>query len=233
MLRKFVANLLPLVLLPLSAFADDSPLINQWKTIAGDKSYASSDCIGSNETLECLIDTAVACAAWTNAQNPSGPGDWPNDPICERSELPWLVVGILGYQINWPQEVVIYGADVWRLEDINQWFGGWSPDTKAALGDWVVDIYALSCSPERKCLEQHPFNPSLYCPPVNCSGGHFRPQPTWDDAFVALDQPPRNVLSRAPTSSLLVREEPEGWRVVEVHILQLEPMRGPFWTPDR
>ncbi|MBT5108253.1 MAG: hypothetical protein HOM25_06205 [Rhodospirillaceae bacterium] len=44
----------------------DAITIVDWRVVAGDKSEFTSDCIGSMATPLCVVDTMMACAAWSD-----------------------------------------------------------------------------------------------------------------------------------------------------------------------
>ena len=58
-----------------------------WKVIAGDGTYADSECIGSNETPECYGDTMIACGMWHEPRTAARAGQHRLYTLCEDYEF--------------------------------------------------------------------------------------------------------------------------------------------------
>lgn len=226
-MRALVA-LLGCLVLATPAGADES-WAPDWKMIAGDGSVQSSDCIGSSETLDCLVDTVVACSAWS--ENPEWRADGlPFDhPICEKAPG---FDGVSAILVSAPAatQQFLYATDIWTL----QRSGDWPTDREglARQGDQVVDLFSITCAPRPDCLDRlDPLAPPeemlAACPRNYCYGSsrivtHVDGSMPGAGAEVFVD----------PGFSLLTRQTGQGWVVVDWYYLSRFGLRDPGWYPD-
>lgn len=126
-----------LPLLILLQFRASSAGAVEWNVISGDRAIVSSRCLGSNATVQCAADTAVACSAWTPGTD--------LDPLCHAFEgAEWG----FGLTIDFgPQELLLhsYYIDQWIAEadDIDT-----TSPYRMKPGDTVVDFYLVTRGPE-------------------------------------------------------------------------------------
>jgi hypothetical protein len=95
-----------------------------WNVISGDGQKFSSACIGDLRSPQCLVDTMMACGAWSNVE-----ADWPtefdaqlffNHPICRAlmnyPKVPTLGLQSFVYYESDPQIIVYYKLDQRRVK---------------------------------------------------------------------------------------------------------------------
>lgn len=206
------------------AFADDRP--NQWRLIAGDGSVATSDCIGTYETVDCLADSIAACDAWTEFFTSDGSVQSPS--ICD--EIPGYVDGRPFYARG-PKDALVhlYRTNQWILQRAEDW-GLYKDDhLNAQPGDTVLDFDSISCSPNPQCLERidtlAPASEILaHCPRTYCE----------DTLRVQEDKDAdgRTFLYDEPYVTFLVRQQDAQWRIVAWHFPNYYGLGGGTWIPD-
>jgi hypothetical protein len=223
-IRKLAAMTLPLLrstlrtaALALGYIAAISTAASAWEIIAGDGSFASSDCIGRNDNVRCLADTAMACSAWSEPVQFKR-GEFPEShPICELSND----FGVLSFGLA-PQhlQVITYLTDIWTLEEKDIEVPGASTLWRA--GDVAVDFYFAACSPLPACFENLPYwdmgREAVWelCPPIQC----------WGSPRVA----PEYIM---PRKTLIMRQlSPGRWTVLDFSHPGLDGSAGVSWIPD-
>jgi len=188
-----------------------------WEIVAGEGSFASSDCIGRDDSVRCLADTAMACSAWSeSASYKRGKIAW-RHPICELSND----FGVTTFSLA-PHhlQVVTYGVDIWTLEEKDLGVPGASTSWQA--GDVAVDFYYTVCAPLPGCFDLLPYwdmsREAVWrlCPPTNCSGSpHFAPEYTM------------------PLDTLIMRRiEDDRWSVLDFSSPSMHGSAGVAWIPD-
>lgn len=141
-----------------------------WHYVSGDGKVFSSSCIGEPVSPQCLVDTMMACGAWSDhvtiwpgADRPEGEPDrseYYNHPICDALEH---YPGTAGYGLNtfidsyMPRETLIWyyrtnhviADEDFLNEDGSPWSYYVSPESRsprAAVGDTVVIIVIFTCT---------------------------------------------------------------------------------------
>lgn len=184
MLKVFICVILACLTITAPARADD---INWsvWRVIAGDGSYATSNCIGSIETPGCIADTWAACYAQ------------PHGPLDNRSEYKpyyrfkdicrdlFKKVGHMPYVWFFKSELPLppiqfYRTRTWTVEtmDIPEKLNETvstegSPAyglPKMLPGDTIVEMQSASCRATNECLARRKAGKVDTCPPVACYG---------------------------------------------------------------
>lgn len=188
-----------------------------WEIIAGDGSFASSDCIGRNDSVRCLADTAMACAAWSESARYMQ-GEYPvRHPICAVSnDFGVNVYSLAPHHL----QVITYLTDTWLLQAKDIAEPGAS--TSWQVGDTVVDYYYAVCAPSRSCFEPLSYwvmnRESVWklCPPTNCGGSpHLDPDYT------------------QPLHTLIMRKvQDDHWIVLDFSRPSLHGSAGVSWLPD-
>jgi len=200
-----------------------------WKVLAGDGSLHSSTCIGSNASLDCLVDTVVACSAWSEDPEWRADGLPFDHPICDSARG---FDGVSAVLVSAPAATqhFLYATDVWTLQNARDW----PTDTEglARQGDQVVDLFSITCAPRTACLARlDPLTPPreilAACPRDYCYGSsrvltHVDVTMPGADADVFVD----------PGFSLLTRETDQGWVVIDWYYLSRFGLRDPGWYPD-
>jgi hypothetical protein len=202
-----------------------------WKFVPGDGSQPPSDCVGSNATLNCLIDTIVACSAWSEGPEWRADQEFFDHPVCNQAPG-FEEISVFSKYGPLPAQLFIYATDHWRLSGPEEWLLFQSDWALARAGDTVVDFFSITCSPDPACLAARPAsaleNAPQLCPRTFCSGGPFVAsygEPT------AADDPPAGVYVE-PEISLLVRNDADGWRVISWYDSFHYGLNGPQWLPD-
>jgi hypothetical protein len=202
-----------------------------WKVIAGDGSYADSDCIGSNETPECYGDTMLACGMWYHPRTAARAGQHRLYTLCEDYEFfrdefypGELFRDGLTSDPRSRYEWVFYHRDIWTLSEADiRWPGGW-PYKTWRPGDTAVDIRASTCYDQpgvSRCLDAREADPGWEprdgCPTGICQGPAFEPPHFSDD----------------PNPSLILRRSSKGWRLVTLYqASRLGSDASREWHPD-
>lgn len=193
-------------------------LAADWKVIAGDHSYTTSDCIGSNQTAECLADTFLACEAWITLGEYTESRSAEEDPICASPGLDPAMMGAYGQPVHPFLIDMVYYLDSWTLEAKDMYRYG--PEWDWHVGDTVMDLQILRCMPRKECLEQYAPGTALAelrlrCPRVDCSGSPHESRP--------------GVV--APALSLILRLENGAWQHVGAY-RHVFPRGAEPWMPD-
>lgn len=228
------ATLLPLLFLCVVSLRSAPIVVGEewnpeWNVISGDRKTVSSTCIGTNATPQCLADSAVACGAWSTPIKFSVSGRYEDDPICGRT--PGLERGgVAGLTFALPVLMEHhYLVDFWVLTEtemiespIMEYPEPWQ------AGDLVADFYAVSCAPEKSCMSAvastDPSEILARCPRTHCSG----------TPFISRDLDGDGSLLFWPWETLILRQSPEGWRVVARYNLANGKMHhDPAWVPKR
>jgi hypothetical protein len=216
---KMRALVFVLVLLAAAASASSAA---EWRVIAGDHSYATSDCLGSNQTAECLADTFLACEAWITSFEYTESGFSEEDPICASPGLDPAMMGAYGQPVHPFLIDMFYYLDSWRLEAKDLYDYSPLPNSQWAwhVGDTVMDLQVLRCMPRKDCLQQYAPGTALAelrlrCPRVDCSGSPHDSRP--------------GVV--APALTLILRLENGAWRHVGAYPDGL-PRGAEPWVPD-
>jgi len=178
-----------------------------WKVISGDGTEVTSECLGSNETIECLVDTAIACSVWSQGIMVTVDRKHYRDSTCDSP-------GLLGNHdyllLNTPKRLTryLYLTEQWVLtvEDIPPHFADYGLRSWKG-GDTVVDVHAIRCTESYQCSKNtgQPFDPEFGagCPITSCSGYPKRPD-TYDGLHYDV-----------PSVSFIIRKEAPGWRIVD------------------
>jgi hypothetical protein len=193
------------------------PAASGWEIIAGDGSFASSDCIGRNDSVRCLADTAMACSAWSESVQYKR-GDIARDhSICKLSND----IGVSDFSLA-PHhlQAVTYLVDIWMLEEKDIEEPGASTSWQA--GDVAVDFFFAACGPLPACFERLPYwdmsREAVWklCPATNCWGSPY------------ID--PEYTL---PLKTLIMRQQQDDrWIVLDFSRPSLHGSAGAPWMPD-
>jgi hypothetical protein len=193
------------------------PAASGWEIIAGDGSFASSDCIGRSDSVRCLADTAMACSAWSESVRYKRGEFAQIHSICKlTNDFGVKDFGLAPHHL----QVITYHADVWTLEkrDIEQPGAStsWQP------GDVAVDFFYAACAPLPACFEGLPYRDMSreevwrICPPTNC----------WESPLIR----PEYTL---PLKTLIMRQvEQDQWIVLDFSTPSLHGSAGAVWFPD-
>ena len=181
-----------------------------WKVISGDGAEVTSECLGSKETIECLVDTAISCSVWSQGPSVTVDRQIYRDPICDSPGLFYehLYMG----DSSSPKRLTryLYFTDQWVLkaEDITDnilRFAGYS-DRTLKEGDTVVDVFAIRCSESHTCSKGtgQPFDPEYGagCPIISC-GGFPHQSIEYNGEYYDI-----------PRFSFIVRQTESGWKIV-------------------
>lgn len=200
-----------------------------WNVISGDRQTVSSTCIGSNSTPQCLVDSAMACGAWSIPIGFSADGSYHDDAICltttgiERSAAPLSVFAPPALMEHH------YLVDFWELTDkemidgpIMQYPEPWK------AGDIIADLYTVSCAPEKSCMTKVASGDAAdilaSCPKTHCSG----------TPSIYHDMDGDGSLLFQPWTTLILRQGPEGWRVITTYVFANAQMHNDTaWVPNR
>ena len=212
----------------------------EWKVIAGDGSYSTSDCIGSNATLECLIDTLAACSAGVDLGEYRTDGRYREPNVCFDHNAR-MGLGIFYEEAPVRTRLHYYTVDIWPLERVDDWGLDAGDHNDVAIGDVVVDYYATTCLPDKKVSDPACFQPlepgrdAPFCPPTYCYS-KFDLTCTLNETGVEVavgPWPEELVLSRLPTQSVVMRNTNEGWLPVDWYMPHLIIWREPDWVAQR
>ena len=209
--------------------AEDWPA-GEWKMVAGGGSPATSTCIGSYDTIECLADSIAACTA--GMEYPPYVPEFLDPPLC---------LSVPGYKMRYstpfeswaPQGALLhlYQIDVWALAPDEAWSLPELTKVKPRLGDKILDFYTITCSPNPGCLETiDALAPTATilaaCPQTFCTSRSTR--------VPLSDQPegPSGLIYEVPAASFLLRPDRGIWRIVDWYSSRLPCMRCRQWLPD-
>ena len=184
-----------------------------WRTLAGDGSVVTSQCIGELSSPECIVDTMIACAAWTPARGwprPSTP-DWVGGyhPVCDvlRAEPGnpgvWArtFLGIPSHA-GPKDRIYFYRAVPFAItEEMIPWFAD-DPDYPLhwRAGDVAVAVPLVRCVPKPECelsaLGEKPVRYNESCPLDDCNDRVYG----------------RNA------SAPILRKDADGWTIVSIFV---------------
>jgi hypothetical protein len=235
---KTVLSFLVVALLSTTTVAFASDIPGRWKLIAGDGSIATSNCIGTYETVDCLADSIAACSAWSEhygfmlrGEPDLFPKPHPLPP--PRADLCLEIPGYVDggpFFASGPKDTVLhlYKTDRWTLERPTDW----NPHphlNPAEAGDIVLDFEALSCSPDPACLRNvDPFAPAdeilARCPRTYCEDTL--------DVDEGRDASGQVVSYEQPIVSFLVRQIGDEWRVIAWYRGGYNGFGGKNWIAD-
>lgn len=157
---------------------------SDWRIIAHDGSYATSDCIGTFDTPDCIADTWAACDVLGYLKD--GAKDYiPENhrPMCRH--LLWGMGGVPAARIRWREpfhdpEIYLYRIHTWTAleEDVNQYLRTdmitgdvVTKGLPSVLpGDTVLEFYPAGCYSRYKCVQEQKADDMKACPPVSCQG---------------------------------------------------------------
>ncbi len=146
----------------------------EWRAIARDKSTVTSDCIGSNESPGCLIDTALACAVWSYYDTTLEGGTYVEDPICRYPISVYNMSPSVSSHAQSPESNLYYFYDFWLVDaESAASFNRLSMFRKIQEGDKAIDVRFKLCRPEPSCIletNSHSLRPvpSSRCPRTEC-----------------------------------------------------------------
>ena len=192
-----------------------------WRTLAGDGSVVTSDCIGELSSPECIVDTMIACDAW----NP-GPG-WPRStspgwidgyhPVCDvlrrrpghDDSAPWTL-GVDTDVAGPKDRVYFYRAVPFAItEEMIPWFES-DPDDPLhwRAADVAVAVATVRCLPRDECrlnewTDEGPIRYRAACPLHNCE----------------------EIIPRYGVLAVILRRQEDSWFLVSIH----EPHREFVW----
>lgn len=200
---------------------------DQWQVISGDGKEVSSTCLGSNETPTCLAETAIACSVWSEGMMDSRDGRNHRAPICGSSGLLTLH-SVLFMPVPKKLARYFYRLETWRLEDAdipNLPRRADRPPIWRA-GDTVVEVHAISCRPDRRCLERtgtpRDAGYGANCPIVICFGPPRKP-----DTFYGVKY-------YSPDAALIMRRDDKGWNLLAAYRPGSAGSNiDNHWKPDR
>jgi len=167
--------------------------------IAADRSIISSDCIGSNESPECVAETAIACQVWSIGSDFTEDGSIFEPELCKTS---WLSPHSFSFQGRYePEAIFQYRLDIWKIDQKTmRKFNARDhlERYETRMGDVAIDVYSQICQPEIACMNSHGSwtgHVSLQtCPRTWCTENYG----TYDGYLV-------------PTATLLLRKNDSGW----------------------
>ena len=192
-----------------------------WKILAGDGSVVTSQCIGQLSSPECIVDTMIACAAWTPARGwprPSTP-DWIGGyhPVCDvlRAEPGnpgvWArtFLGTPGHA-GPKDRIYFYRAVPFAItEEMIPWFES-DPDDPLhwRAADVAVAVPTVRCLPRDECrlnewTDEGPIRYRAACPLHNCE----------------------EIIPRYGVLAVILRRQEDSWFLVSIH----EPHREFVW----
>lgn len=200
-----------------------------WQVISGDRLIVSSTCIGSNETPQCLADSAMACGSWSVDTKHSPDGTFIEDAICFAPGVNQLGVWPPTTRISEELMIHHYFVDFWSLDEAEIWHRARSSPDPWKAGDIVADFYVVTCTPEDNCIQTLPSGTATQdiltlCPRTYCIGS---PQITQN-----LDG--NGLLLFEPGYTLILRQEADGWQVLDWYRgVASTGSLGDFWYPKR
>lgn len=229
-MRNAIALLIASLVLAAPAGAEES-WVPDWKMIAGDGSVLPSDCIGNTETLDCFIDTLAACSAWSEEPQWRRDGEFFEHPVCQRASG-FAGLSILHSYGPAATQLYLYSADIWQLNYAKDWQLAQSDWDLARPGDTVADFFYVACSPNPGCLKaidsKAPANDVLAaCPRAACFGG-----PVITRQVDSRQPEDGAVLMVIPYITLLLRQGPKGWSVIDWYGSIKHGLGGVDWYPD-
>ena len=191
-----------------------------WRTVAGDGSVVTSECIGELSSPTCIVDTMIACAAWTPARGwprPSTP-DWIGGyhPVCDvlRAEPGnpgvWArtFLGTPGHA-GPKDRIYFYRAVPFAItEEMIPWFED-DPDDPLhwRAGDVAVAVPLVRCLPKPACrltpLGEKPVRYRDGCPLLDC----------------------KDLVSGRTARAPILRKQAGGWAIVSI----FEAYRDATW----
>ena len=201
-------------------------------TLSGDGSMVSSDCVGKLTSPQCVIDTMMACVAWTPDSAKPGP-DFPGGyhPVCDVLRAKPGNTGMVPmiYPTGiWPDpnNVVVHyriatfpitednmtDFDKRRLERERRYGAPpWEIEAYMRPGDLGVAVFLRWCEPNEAC----------HLPEKDGQPTRYRKDCPFDDCGNENDvMPPRMA------SAVVLRQQDEGtWSIVTV----FTPYRDRVW----
>lgn len=239
---RFTVLFLLLLLVPAAPAAGQEM---RWRVISGDGAYATSGCIGSNETVDCLVDTMVACPALSRLPNESIDGSMYDHFICFAKGMNVALSLVPPGSQTLSNVLHFYGVHYWTLTDDDIWRpevsllgdfgdpGDSIPRYQGTIprhttwfqwrtGDTVADMYVYSCEFSSQCVAALPARLGAkqvltLCAPTHC---------IWPFGGVVDDGP-------LPYASIILRQENDGWHVVDGYHDGMVGSTGYSWRPDR
>lgn len=202
-------SLLAFVVLAEDRFADG------WSVISGDGKVRSSDCIGSNKTMACTIDTVMACGAWSfrRLHDEAGARYYSEDEefrmACLNNWVPHYFNAYDGRAFEREGLTLFYNWRAWEMSDADNWSGlRPPPELTARKGDWVVEIEGLSCALDQLVDGSHAKStdtPWLSLP--DCARRQS----------FSIYLPHYGATAVYPEYVLVLRGGADSWRVVDIH----------------
>ena len=214
-------------LITLAAATDNSPAeAKVWKVISGDGAEVTSECLGSKETIECLVDTAISCSVWSQIMAITADRQTHNDPICDS---PGLLYEHDFLVVDTPKRLAryLYFTEQWVLaaKDISAYFANYGARSWKE-GDTVVDVFAIRCTAKHTCTKGtvQPFDPEYGagCPITFCFG--------YPDESVTYDGEEYDL----PNVSFIIRPDGPGWKIVDEYAaIGMGSDLNHHWKPQR
>lgn len=227
------ALLLPALRAGLASSEAEAPA-SPWRVMAGDGSYFESDCIGSNETPECLAESALACQVQAHHGDIGESGEFWQE-ICFGPGSPGAggdLTDLPGWSVDrW----LIYRLESWTLseEDIGElWledepYNTWRPGDRAVSAWWGLCLDSRGGDECQVLRAEDPrWRPGDPCPGLHCYGRLFE--------NVGHDLPDRVFVMREFPRSRQTKERWfEGWWMVDPYIEEDIPYWSVLWRPGR
>ena len=185
-----------------------------WRTLAGDGSVVTSQCIGQLSSPECIVDTMIACAVWTpaagwrRAKTPAWIGGF--HPVCDVLRIQ---PGHSGYgprtlggstsAAGPKHRIFFYRTIPFAItEEMIPWFAADREDPDDPLnwraGDVAVAVPTVRCRPKEECrLTKWSYGQPL----------HFREGCPLDDC--------EDIVPGYGVLAAIVRKQGRGWTIVE------------------
>jgi len=217
-----------LLVAALSNVATSAAGSDRWKLIAGDGSVATSDCIDTYETVDCLADSIAACDAWTEWPPSTPDGVYRPAAICDR--IPGYVDGGPFYSPA-PKDTTVhlYKTDQWTLQSAEEWGVKERSHAIARPGDTVLSFDSIVCQPDPQCLRQidisAPASEILAsCPRVYCR-----------DSFLVQegeDSAGNKFLYDYPVITFLIRQIDQKWNVIDSYSASSDGSLDQPWISD-
>lgn len=211
-----------LLALPGAGYAteDDDVTITGWRVVAGDKSEITSDCIGSFATPLCVVDTMMACAAWSDPSPPYDYGPyWP--PVCDPLRLDAsndeyaprtfrYGSGLLPEYHRDEYKVIFFPVSNETMDNyMRAELSYLGPELAGRPGDLAATIRLRTCEP----LEEYAL------PLIKGKHTRFREGYTLSSC--------REIFHGSNNTAVILRKNPEGgWRIITVE----KPHRDNTWA---
>ena len=124
-----------------------------WRAVSGDGTLLTSDCVGEFSSPECILDTMMACDAWSNVDHITGHdargNAYRHHPICARlmSDPFYTPAGLKTFGFggtDHPEHFVLYYKPLRFVVTVENMYTGPGLDRPAASCFWCPDDIGLA-----------------------------------------------------------------------------------------